>query len=247
MNLPTDAELLVGWERAARESWVERALTLVSVFHPGSDRGELSRLPIGQRDARLLAIRTAMFGPAVEGLTSCPRCGEAMEASFSIDDVRSRMGGDGAADDGPHTLAVNGYEVTFRLPNSMDLLAIDDRRDDRSPERQLLASCLLETKDQSAVVAPDDVPDWITGAVAARLADADPLADVQLTLECAVCGHLWDATFDIVTHLWAEVDARARRLLAEVHTLASAYGWRERDVLALSPTRRRVYLELVAG
>lgn len=247
MNLPTDAELIVGWERATRESWVERALTLVRLFHPETDRSEVSRLPIGERDARLLAIRAAMFGSSVDCLTNCPRCAESMEASFSIDDVRSRVGDNRVAEEGPHTLEVNGYQVTFRLPNSMDLLAIDERRDDRSLERQVLASCVLETKEHSAVVDPEDMPDWVVDAVAERLADADPLADVQLTLECAECGHAWDATFDIVTHLWAELDARARRLLAEVHTLASAYGWREADVLALSPTRRRAYLELVAG
>jgi hypothetical protein len=33
-------------------------------------------------------------------------------------------------------------------------------------------------------------------------------------------------------------------MLYDVHALASAYGWREADVLAMSPMRRQVYLEL---
>ena len=32
--------------------------------------------------------------------------------------------------------------------------------------------------------------------------------------------------------------------LRDVHGLAAAYGWREEDVLRLSPTRRQIYLEL---
>ncbi|HSB10234.1 MAG TPA: phage baseplate protein, partial [Blastocatellia bacterium] len=32
-----------------------------------------------------------------------------------------------------------------------------------------------------------------------------------------------------------------------VHTLASAYGWRESDILNLSPWRRQLYLTLVNG
>lgn len=247
MILPSDTELLANWELATRQSWVQRALTLLCAFHPESDRDALSRLPIGERDARLLSIRATMFGPAVDCLARCPRCGEQMEASFSIDDVLTRLGGGGSAIDEPYTLERDGYEVTFRLPNSLDLLALDERRDGWSPERQLLVACVLETKDRSTVVTTDVVPDDIVSAVAERLADADPLADVQLALECEVCGHQWNATFDIVTHLWAEIDARARRLLSEVHTLASAYGWRERDVLSLSPVRRQAYLELVGA
>ena len=41
--------------------------------------------------------------------------------------------------------------------------------------------------------------------------------------------------------------AWAVRLLGEVHELASAYGWREHDVLALSPWRRQAYLQMVRG
>jgi hypothetical protein len=39
--------------------------------------------------------------------------------------------------------------------------------------------------------------------------------------------------------------ARARRLLIEVHSLASAYGWSETDILSMSEPRRALYLEMV--
>jgi hypothetical protein len=44
--------------------------------------------------------------------------------------------------------------------------------------------------------------------------------------------------------VWAEVDVRARRLLADVATLARTYGWTEPEVLALSEARRAAYLRL---
>jgi hypothetical protein len=56
--------------------------------------------------------------------------------------------------------------------------------------------------------------------------------------------HSWDVLFDIVSFFWAEIGAWAQRLLREVHALASAYGWREADILALSAWRRRQYLDL---
>ena len=79
------------------------------------------------------------------------------------------------------------------------------------------------------------------------MAAADPQADVELALSCPACGHAWPAAFDIASFLWTEVDAWARVLLHEIHALASAYGWREADILALSPRRRRAYLELIGG
>ena len=47
--------------------------------------------------------------------------------------------------------------------------------------------------------------------------------------------------------LWAELEAVARRLAMEVHTLASAYGWSESEILSLSDARRRLYLEMVSA
>jgi hypothetical protein len=41
------------------------------------------------------------------------------------------------------------------------------------------------------------------------------------------------------------VEALARRVLWEVHTLACAYGWTESETLALSPARRARYLQMV--
>jgi len=84
-------------------------------------------------------------------------------------------------------------------------------------------------------------------AVADRMAAADPQGDVELALTCPACGHAWPAAFDIASFFWTEVDAWARVLLHEIHALASAYGWREVDILALTPWRRRAYLELIGG
>ncbi|HXI74354.1 MAG TPA: hypothetical protein VNG94_02120, partial [Pyrinomonadaceae bacterium] len=87
----------------------------------------------------------------------------------------------------------------------------------------------------------------VTDAVAKRMAEADPQADLRLDLSCPACGHRWQALFDIDSFFWSEINAWAQRVLTEVHALASAYGWRERDILDLSPRRRQFYLGLVSG
>jgi hypothetical protein len=76
------------------------------------------------------------------------------------------------------------------------------------------------------------------------LARADPLAETRLALRCPVCESQWEENLDIVSFLWREIEARARRLLFEIHTLASAYGWAEADILSLSEHRRALYFEM---
>lgn len=67
----------------------------------------------------------------------------------------------------------------------------------------------------------------------------------ESSLTCPSCNHGWHALFDIVSFFWSEIQSWASRIMREVHLLASAYGWRETDILAMSPLRRRLYLEMV--
>lgn len=118
-------------------------------------------------------------------------------------------------------------EEGLRLPTTEDLIAIEDAADLATAREMLLARC----------GADEDL--------VARMAEADPQADVQIDAECPACAHRWREPFDIVSFLWTEVSTLARRLLVDVHDLATAYGWSERDILALSPARRNAYLEMV--
>lgn len=77
------------------------------------------------------------------------------------------------------------------------------------------------------------------------MAQLDPQGDIQLTLACPKCSHEWLSPLDIVSYLWREINTWAGRTLNEIHLIASAYGWREADILALSPRRRQTYLELI--
>jgi hypothetical protein len=79
------------------------------------------------------------------------------------------------------------------------------------------------------------------------LAEADPQADIELALACPACGQVSRHEFDVLAFFWSELQAWARNLLLEVHALAQAYGWTEPQVLALSPRRRRLYLEILRG
>jgi uncharacterized protein (UPF0212 family) len=231
-------ELLDAWERGFGESPVRRALILLAAACPGIAPEDLSRESVGRRDARLLTLREWTFGPRLVSVASCPVCAERLETAFEVADIRV-----GSFEEGPEeplSLTVGGTELAFRLPNSADLVALSSTGSVDDARRRLLDRCLLGT-------GANDLSEEALQAVARRMAEADPQGDIELSLTCPACGHGWLAAFDIASFFWTEVDAWARVLLREIHILASAYGWREPDILALSPWRRRSYLELIRG
>jgi hypothetical protein len=101
----------------------------------------------------------------------------------------------------------------------------------------------MDASCQDRAVPADQLPDSVLGTVIERIAEADQ-AEVRIGLTCPECEHQWNEVFDIVSFFWTEIDAWARQLLREVHVLASVYGWSEREILALSPTRRQIYLAM---
>jgi hypothetical protein len=92
-----------------------------------------------------------------------------------------------------------------------------------------------------------ELPPAVLTRIDAALLAADPRGLGSLDVGCSACERAFSAPLDIASVLWHELDAWAHHTLAEVHALASAYGWREADVLALSAQRRFLYLQLAAG
>lgn len=244
MRALTATELLSVWENGGALSAPRRALLLLGSAAPGATPEELGRLPVGRRDELLLRLRAAAFGPRIEATAACPTCGEKLEMAFSTDELRSPGASDSCA---PLTLEFEDHSLTFRLPDSFDLVEMTSVPDLAQAESALLRRCVLSARAGARVVSADELPAPVVTALAARLAEADPQADVRLSLACPACAHRWEEPFDIVTFFWREIEAWAVRILREVHTLAAAYGWSESEILALSPARRRLYLELAVA
>ena len=237
-------ELLDVWERGNVQSSVHRALLLLSAACPEASADSLTKLSICERDARLLTLREWTFGSQLIGIATCPDCRERLELTFNVDDIQV------APESGPTgelTIDVAGYDVRFRLPNSLDIDAIADHKDVDVAREELLESCLLSVYHNGEEIPSDHLPASLVEAIVDRMAEADHQADVELALSCPSCRHQWHATFDIVSFFWSEINAWAYRILREVHTLARAYGWREADILAMSPWRRQFYLKMVSG
>jgi len=230
----SDADVLAAWEVGRAAAPVARAVAVAARAAPPGERVE--DWTIGRRDGLLLDVHDSLFGGAIELVTDCPACGAALEMTLRVPDVRVGCGKAGAA----HELCdpESGIHLRFRLPSSADLLAVA-AVEDLAAARQALA--------QRCVTSAGPLPESAVAALAARIAELDPQADIDLALRCGECGERWTAPFDVADHVWRRLDARARALLAEVAALAAAFGWNEDEILGLSAARRRLYLDLVGA
>jgi hypothetical protein len=144
----------------------------------------------------------------------------------------------------PQVVTVDGGDgpAVFRLPDTADLRAVAQGAGDPEAGRWLLLERLLVSPPGNGPVS-----DATAEAAEAAMEATSPGAAVLVTVACPDCGARTEAALDVAVLLWSQVEAAAVALLGDIHTLASAYGWTEADVLALSPGRRLAYLELVNG
>ena len=251
MRSITAAELLNVWEDGDSYTSTRRALLLLAAMYPGARQDELASLSVGRRDAELLRLREALWGRRMAAIAGFPACRERMELTLDIRDLLAMAGGADGTEVGETSLAgeislTHGdCSVVFRIPTTEDVIAAEDAEDVDAGRSLILQRCLLSVKQAGAPVNILQLPAEVVTGIAESMAQADPLADIQLKIDCPSCQHRWRAAFDIVSFLWTEIEAWARRILFEVHTLARAYGWREAEILALSATRRQFYLEMV--
>jgi hypothetical protein len=250
----TATELLDVWERGLVEPPFQRALMLIAAASPEAPSEALAGLSVGKRDARLLKLREWTFGPRVNGVEACPACREQLEFAFNLADLRAEAtiqlsDSRSNREEEPEgfSVSVGEYEVGFRLPTSSDLCATAGSGEVSAIREVLLQRCISLAQHNGEETSLRQLPSAVTDAVVERMAEADPMADIQLALCCPACSYQWQPVFDIVSFFWSEINAWAYRFLREVHTLASAYGWCEKDVLAMSDWRRQVYLEMISA
>jgi hypothetical protein len=93
-----------------------------------------------------------------------------------------------------------------------------------------------------AATLGDGAPVELAAEVEAALAAADPLVDARVESACPACGEALGLAVDLEAELLALARRRQDALVRDVAALAGAFGWSERDILALPPARRRRYL-----
>lgn len=253
MPVPSPLALIEVWERGLALGPQRRAITLLEATRPDRRPDELRGMSLGRRDALLLEVREELFGDRMTGTAPCRHCGEQVEVTLGVRDLLAlRPPEDDAGSGRPapalpevHSLEHDGHAVRFRLPTGADLEAASGAGDLAGARRSLVERCVsAATVNGGPSVRPADLPDGVVEEMGRRMEALDPLASLSFALACPACRREWRLALDIVGFLWAELGDWCRRLMRDVHILASAYGWSEADILSMGPTRRRLYIRM---
>jgi hypothetical protein len=240
MSMLSADSLLSLWETGANLTPLRRCLLLLSAAWPEKTYEQWAQTSIGQRDEALLTLRESLFGRHLETTARCPVCQESLELAFETGQIRVQS--ESANQDGQ--VEADGYVVTFRLPTSADLIAATES-ETSLPEALLLQRCILSAQHSEQAIDAQQLPPDLIQRVQHDMALLDPQAEILIALSCPQCRHDWQLSFDIAAYLWDEIGDWAHRILRNVHTLARAYGWSERDILGMNAQRRQSYLELL--
>jgi hypothetical protein len=228
--------LLAAWERGAGEPEQHRPLALLTVAVPGSEEVELAELPLARLNLLLLRLHELSFGPELEVFGTCASCSAPFELSAPTAELielqEAQLPGE------PLEWSTGGVRYRLRPVTVADLVAVLATDAGAAPD-ELLMRCLTVSNASGAVTTAS------TQTVLERFDELNAGCELALTIACPECSAVDSLDLDLGRFLWAEVRHAAARLLVEVHTLASAYGWSERSLLGMGARRRASYLELL--
>ncbi|HWG19563.1 MAG TPA: hypothetical protein VG225_03470 [Terracidiphilus sp.] len=244
--------MLQAWERSRALPRQEGALAMLSVACPEYPMHELASLPLGERNALLLEVRAITLGRRIEGFAVCPECGAQLEFVLDASELAKGLGTPPAED--VEDLAA---AWPMRPANTLDMLASSTAGNEEQARSILLARTLgLEDTDPETADAKEPKvsmewllaqPDPLPSSLMERFEQLNASAEIRVQLQCAACLGAPVLDLDISDFLLREIGAAARRLFAEIHELASAYGWSERSITAMSGARRAAYLEMLSA
>jgi hypothetical protein len=230
--------LLAAWEEGAPEHELRRAVTMLSIALPAGDREQLGALPIAERNLLLLRLHELSFGPLLSAFGSCPKCGLRLEFAMSAAEMAAGLENQSRADSIAWSEEGRHYEL--RCVSTDDLLASLDVPDLSAAQECLLSRCLEVSPARPELPSASPV-------MLQKFEQLHAAAELSCAIECPGCSSHELLDLDIARFLWTEVRNAARRLLGEIHELASAYGWSEQAIARMTASRRDAYLEMLSA
>ena len=252
----SEAEWVTLFERAAHMHPLHRSLHMLAAAYrdTATERGQpgatdnfnpeqLAELDMADRNRQLMNLFLENFGAQLECESNCPQCDEGVELALDL----RRVLADTATTTRTFITTTGGFHISYRLPNTRDLLVTARCGHAATARAELLAACIVrcERADDAATVDAGELPEEVLQHVAEQMGRCDPHAEILARLTCPECATPFRIMVDIADLLWAKIVARAKTALRAVHVLARAYGWSEADILNMSEPRRALYLSLV--
>jgi hypothetical protein len=235
--------LLDAWDAGATAGPARRARTILRQLAPHLEETRLGSMTAGERDRELLGVRRRLFGDALGACTPCRVCGQRLE--IELDAGALLASGPRVSERSVTVRALDDIVIVAHPPSLADLELAAEAADADAAQALILRRCVESARRADEPIVIEDLPEAAIDALGTCLEAADPDCRIELQARCPGCHESSCYTLDVGAFLWAEIESEALRLLHDVHRLARGYGWRESDILAMSPVRRRAYLGML--
>ena len=252
-GLRDPALLLDAWDAGGAAPDVARGSVVLAVSGVVTP-DDAADLPLGVLGELALQCHIEAFGARLDGVVGCPTCAGTLEVALRLDRLLAdsvarteSVARTDSATRAEHADRTDSCSVELttgtahvRAPTVRDLLAVGTTDD---PAHAILARCVQDRA--GCAVDPTQVSAADLELLDAALEQGAGVGLTRVRTSCPDCDSEVVAVLDPCALLWGQVLAAAPALLREVARLAAAFGWTEDEVLALTPTRRSAYLELV--
>jgi hypothetical protein len=215
----------------------------------------IRQLTIGDRVALMLHLRRLSFGDGLHSVVSCPSCRESMSLDSSVDIF---LKPDYLQKNKQQNYIINleKYSLKIRPLTGADQELILDRyhNGDETGDATTQGGQLNKVEElaRSSIISSDPplsdqntLTDNMVVSISSKLAELDPLADINLLLTCTSCRHSFQMPFSPEEFILKEIALRKNQLEREVHWLAFNYHWSEDAILSLPISKRKRYVDLI--
>ncbi|MCF8721642.1 hypothetical protein [Nitrospina gracilis] len=234
--LELELEEAVRQERSAPDRVTHvLALALQSVGGRKVDTQSVRNLSVADRQFLMRRLACHLNAEREWHSALCPSC----KAVFDVRLRPSELPIKPAGDSFPFVTVPTRYgRLRFRVPNGADQECIAALDDETRAVPVLLQRLLVEDESNAAALefSEDDA-----AAIELAIESVAPELVVWVPTECPEC----KTETRVEINPYAHLQSGRNSLLREVHRLASAYHWSERDILQMPRDRRHRYLTLV--
>jgi hypothetical protein len=202
-------------------------------------------LPLSARIARLLQIVELTLETDTLTVTQpCAHadCRQPFELVLPLAPLLASSPGDECADKVVQFPVEEHASISLRLPTGRDQSAWRNQRyeNETAALTAIVHSLVVDPVERPALSAEQLAP------LAAAMEAADPLVAFTVHTTCPICQRSGDIAVDLEAATLRELAGARRAALADVHLLATHYGWTESEVLAIPPRRRAEYRKILS-
>jgi hypothetical protein len=214
----------------------------------GNTKEAIRELAVGDRASLLLHLRKLMLGDKMQCEVMCTACREAMSLELTVSSLLQY------AEDCPkeeYSAKIDGFDLKLRPVNGNDqegmlLLSLEKNKPNTKDTTLEFADYIARN---CIVSSTPTLPEYLSPEfiiqVSSKLEDIDPLAHIVLFMTCPSCNHCFKTTFLPEDYIFMEMFTGLAQLEQEIHLLAFYYHWSKKEIMSISTSERKRYVELI--